>query len=500
MIDTDKLTVAGTLRSSARRGSAPRRPTSASPPTAATCCRPTPARTRSPSSRSLASARVGAKLAAAHRQRAVAQRGRTAVARSSSIGRIPVGSYPTAVGGRRRSGKRSSSGSRQGPRRRAKPERPRPESPPNSDDNINSFQYLPSIVTRQRRDPATSRPTAAIRKLTPTAARADRPPPNTQRRRPARRSRPGGPIKHVFYIVRENRTYDQILGDDPRGDGDPHLTLFGKHVTPNVHALVQRFPLLDHVYANSEASIDGHFWTSAGAVSDYVVKNWHQNYAGRGRPTTSASTRSPGRRRASSSTRPMHEGDLVVQLRRGDRRTFAAPRQGPHAGGDAPRTRKFANISTLRRPARSAAATTRRRRSAQRFATGQDGLRLDAAARRADRLARRASTASSSASQAQLATELGSRPSTTSSLPPTTTPRARRPGGARRTAMIADNDCGLGQIVDLISHSPIWNTSLILVVEDDSQDGADHVDAHRIPALAISPYTQRGAVVHDRYD
>src|SRR5262249_21494811 len=96
--------------------------------------------------------------------------------------------------------------------------------------------------------------------------------------------RAGGPIKHVFYIVRENRTYDQVLGDESRGDGDPALTLFGSAITPNLHALVQRFPLLDHVYANSEASIDGHYWTAAGAVSDYVTKNWHQNYAGRDRP------------------------------------------------------------------------------------------------------------------------------------------------------------------------------------------------------------------------
>ena len=75
-----------------------------------------------------------------------------------------------------------------------------------------------------------------------------------------------------------------------------------------------------------------------------------------------------------------------------------------------------------------------------------------------------------------------------------------KPGARTPDADVASNDWGLGQIVDLISHSPIWNSSLILVVEDDSQDGADHVDAHRIPALAISPYTRRGAVVHDRYD
>src|SRR3954469_22785378 len=74
------------------------------------------------------------------------------------------------------------------------------------------------------------------------------------------------------------------MGDDARGDGDPKLTLFGEQVTPNAHAIAKRFPLLDHVYANSEASIDGHFWTSAAKVSDYVHKAWNQNYGARGRP------------------------------------------------------------------------------------------------------------------------------------------------------------------------------------------------------------------------
>ncbi len=96
--------------------------------------------------------------------------------------------------------------------------------------------------------------------------------------------RPDGPIKHVFYVVRENRTYDQVLGDDARGDGHPRYALFGKQVTPNLHALVQRFPLLDRFYADSEASIDGHYWTAAATTSDYVQRTWRQNYAGRRYP------------------------------------------------------------------------------------------------------------------------------------------------------------------------------------------------------------------------
>src|SRR5581483_4153619 len=122
-----------------------------------------------------------------------------------------------------------------------------------------------------------------IRRYTQTAD-AQLAPSNPESPPPGTPLRPNGPIKHVFYIVRENRTYDQVLGDDPRGDADPGLTLFGRRITPNIHALVKRFPLLDHVYANSQASIDGHFWTAAAKVSDYVNKNWYQNYAGRGRP------------------------------------------------------------------------------------------------------------------------------------------------------------------------------------------------------------------------
>ena len=96
--------------------------------------------------------------------------------------------------------------------------------------------------------------------------------------------RADGPIKHVFFVVRENRSYDQVLGDVGRGNGDPHLAVFGKNVTPNLHALVTRFPLLDDVFANSEASIQGHYWTAAAIVPDYVDRNWVQEYGGRGRP------------------------------------------------------------------------------------------------------------------------------------------------------------------------------------------------------------------------
>ena len=200
---------------------------------------------------------------------------------------------------------------RQGARRRAEPERPATRYSPNDSDDAasTSFQYLPVARDGHERASCASRPTRSCGSLTPRAVSPAAPDQRAGAagRHPDRARRPK--IDHVFYIVRENRTYDQILGDDPRGDGDPKLTLFGEKITPNAHALARRFPLLDHVYANSEASIDGHFWTSAAAVSDYVVEELAPELraAAAGR-TTSASTRSPGPRSASSSTRPRSRG------------------------------------------------------------------------------------------------------------------------------------------------------------------------------------------------
>ena len=125
--------------------------------------------------------------------------------------------------------------------------------------------------------------TKTVRRLTPGSA-ADR--------RPAARaaevvsdSPPSGdatPLRHVFYVIRENRTYDQILGDLPAGNGDPSLCLFGEDSTPNAHALAREFVLLDNFYVNAEVSYDGHAYSTAAYATDFVEKVWPMNYAGRG--------------------------------------------------------------------------------------------------------------------------------------------------------------------------------------------------------------------------
>ncbi len=304
-------------------------------------------------------------------------------------------------------------------------------------------------------------------------------------------------------MVRENRTYDQILGDDERGDGDPKLTLFGEDVTPNAHALAERFPLLDHVYANSEASIDGHFWTSAASVSDYVTKNWHQNYAGRGRPydfgvysVTWPATGFLFDQAEKQGISWFNFGEAIagtVPLADADRR----PDETAQVAA------KFAKSDLGPLPGALAAPAGGQCFPNDASSGGKDVINQQEVFD-STKPAGASPTAGSRfecfRNRFNQWVGQGSVPAFTYLTLPNDHTSGTTPGARTPRAMIAENDFALGQVVDLISHSPIWERSLILVIEDDSQDGADHVDAHRIPAFAISPYTRRGAVVHTRYD
>ncbi len=364
------------------------------------------------------------------------------------------------------------------------------------------FDYLPSHtfgMSGVLRFPTDEK----IERLTPRAARQIRP-TNAQKPPADTPLTEDGPIDHVFYVVRENRSYDQILGDDPRGDGDPKLTLFGKKITPNVHALARRFPLLDHVYANSEASIDGHFWTSAGAVSDYVVKNWHANYAARERPYDFGvySVTWPSQRflfdqaarqgipyfnygEAIAGTVPLNDLDRTPEETAQVVGKFSKSDLGPLTPGPQPSPPSpcYSNDASIGRN----------------VITMQDNFDGSLPPDVSPLNTESRFKCFKQRFNQQLASPAGV-PDFNYMVLPNDHTEGTSPGRRTPNAMIADNDLAVGEIVDLISHSPIWKNSLILVIEDDSQDGADHVDAHRIPALAISPYTKRGAVVHDRYD
>jgi DNA-binding beta-propeller fold protein YncE len=416
------------------------------------------------------------------------------------VGRMPTASYPVFAGAtpkRERLIWIAAKGLGVGPN----PTGPNPLSPLDADNTINSFRYLPSIVSGI--SGSANFPTDAELRKQSKRANAQIKPVNVEKPPAGTPLAPGGPIKHVFYIVRENRTYDQVFGDVGRGNGDPKLALFGHDITPNAHALVERFPLLDNVYANSEASIDGHFWTSAGAVSDYVVKNWHQNYAGRGRPYDFGvyAVTWPAKRflfdaaqaqgisyfnygEAIAGTVPFPDKD------RNDAETQQSATKFSHSdlgeagfnllGVQAPSTNCYPNDASIGKDA----------------VTQQEVYDSTAPATAPGALSRAECFRQKFTAQDMA----GSVPAFTYMVLTNDHTNGLTPGRRTPQAMIADNDYALGEIVDTISHSSIWKSSMILVMEDDSQDGADHVDAHRIPALVISPYTKRRAVVHTRYD
>jgi DNA-binding beta-propeller fold protein YncE len=429
------------------------------------------------------------------------------------VGRIPTAAVPTDVDVTQRSCAAPRTKGRRHPARPSKapnescnklvwiaakgmgigpnPNGPNPLSPNDSDDNINTFQYMPSI-TFGRAGVLDFPSEGRIRKLSAEAdaqlhpSNAESPPPGTP-------LRPDGPIKHVFYIVRENRTYDQVLGDIAAGDGDPNLTLFGRTITPNMHALVERFGLVDHVYANSEASIDGHFWTSAAGVSDYVQKNWHANYGGRGRPYDFGvySVTWPG------------NGFLFDQAERDNISYF---NYGEAIAGVVPLTDKDRNAAETAEVATKLAHSD--------IQPGVGGCYPNDASINTDAITKQEVWDSSPPAGAPQPNEsrfdcfkthflaqdvTGTVPAFNYIVLPNDHTVGLSPGQRTPKAMIADNDYGLGQFVDLISHSNAWKSSAIFVIEDDSQDGADHVDAHRIPAAVISPYA-KGGVTHTRYD
>ncbi len=424
-------------------------------------------------------------------------------------GRVPTASFPTDVAadpaGCPRSTARdcgtlvwlSGKGLGFGPN----PNGPNPTDPRDNDNQINSFTYLPSAI----RGSVGVLALPGARRLAAMTAVASRQVVPVDAVRPPRDTplRPDGPIKHVFFIVRENRTYDQVLGDVAKGDGDPRLELFGPSVTPNVHALVGRFPLLDHVYADSEASIDGHFWTSAASGSDYVQKNWMQNYAARGRPYDFGvyAVTWPGNgflfdQAERQGISYFNYGEAVagvVPLPDKDRdpaMTAEVLRKFAHSdlGAGSP-TGVGATVAGECYPNDADIDTNAVTGNPTYDASPPPGAPANAESR-SNCFRRRFSQ--------QVAS--GTVPAFNYLVLPNDHTVGTTPGRRTPQAMVADNDYGLGQIVDAVSHSSVWRSSAIFVVEDDSQDGADHVDAHRIPAMVISPFTRPGAVVHDRYD
>jgi hypothetical protein len=253
------------------------------------------------------------------------------------------------------------------------------------------------------------------------------------------------------------------------------------------------FPLLDHVYADSEVSVDGHLITSGSYATDFVQKSLHANYSGRGRVLNAGQDPVTFPPRAFVFDQAVRQGVSFVN-------------DGEINAGVLPRS-SDGRPTFLNSVARTALGYP------QFFGCDNAGL-IPVTATDHDiacstdsgvlgpASALHAATSRIDFFQQQFSVELAT--GTVPALTYLTLPNDHTNGVSKNyptpKAMVADNDLGLGQLVDLISHSPIWSSSAIFVVEDDSQDGADHVDAHRMPVFVISPWARHGAVVHTRYD
>ncbi|MCC9609386.1 beta-propeller fold lactonase family protein [Blastopirellula sp. JC732] len=265
------------------------------------------------------------------------------------------------------------------------------------------------------------------------------------------------PIKHCVYIIKENRTYDQLFGDIQLGNGDPTLCIFPEQVTPNHHALAKQFVLLDNFYVESEVSADGHEWSMAAYATDFVEKTWPLSYrGGRGKLTYP----SEGKLKISEPS----SGYIWDQCKEAGVSYFSF--------GEFVDNGKTPN----------APATTKIAALQGHFDPQFRSYDLDYPdAKRADQFIRRWNQF----------IEEDNLPSFIILRLPNDHTYGTRIGKPTPTAMVADNDAALGRVVDAISHSKAWPQTAIFVVQDDAQNGSDHVDAHRTVALAISPYTQK---------
>jgi YVTN family beta-propeller protein len=255
------------------------------------------------------------------------------------------------------------------------------------------------------------------------------------------------PIKYVLYIIKENRTYDQVMGDMTDaggthiGNGDPHLTMYGEPITPNQHQLARDYVLLDNLYCNGEVSVDGHSWCDAAIATDWNVRSWLLSYSKHGKLPGNEELETPASgylwdlcRRHGVTYRNYGEGSQRVAS---ENRGLWAPAWKER---DMDRVKHW--IDDFTRCERA----------------GQEPPRF-----------------------------------TIMSLGENHT-QATRPGANTPDACVASNDLGVGRIVEAATHSKFWNQMAIFIIEDDAQNGPDHVDAHRTVGLVISPYCKRHAV------
>ncbi len=276
------------------------------------------------------------------------------------------------------------------------------------------------------------------------------------------------PIQHVVYIVRENRTYDQVFGDLKQGNGDPSLVLFGENVTPNLHKLAREFVLLDNFYVNADVSADGHNWSTAAIAPDYVQKMWPNKYASRRIPYD------------------FEEGD---------------PLSLPPAGY------LWTNAAGAGVSIRNFGYMVNNKPNAPIGSEQINGIRDPVLAKVTNHYYRGFDLSYPDVERVKVFLKELAEYEQSGQMPRLILMRlgndhtfGTAAGRIAPLSSAADNDWALGMLVEAISKSKFWNSTAIFVLEDDAQNGPDHVDSHRSPAFVISSYARRRAVDSTMYN
>ncbi len=330
------------------------------------------------------------------------------------------------------------------------------------------------------------------------------------------------PIKHVIYIIKENRTYDQDFGDIKGANGDPSLTMYGESITPNQHKLAEQFGVLDNFFDSGEVSGDGHVWSNAAITSDYTEKTWQQSYRGGERMYDFEGVVAEGypllegipdvnepesgylwTNLAKHGKTYYHFGEYVSTKfcgEKSDQNAASSPLEGtPEPGpgpcahpairkGDPIPANYGGGVSPYPWPIPLIDKDIATKAELQGHFDPQypdfnlsfpDQLRFEEFRTRFK----------------QWVNERGNghdaMPQFINLRFPNDHTAGTRPGSPTPKASVADNDLAVGRAVDLISHSPYWDDTAFFILEDDAQAGADHVDAHRSIALVVSKYAPR---------
>jgi YVTN family beta-propeller protein len=336
---------------------------------------------------------------------------------------------------------------------------------------------IPSAVVL-RRDTAQVRMDSRVSEILQAARRPPALVPRCARGKPVPAGEHGRSVlEHVVYVIKENRTYDQLFGDLPRGNGDPSLCLFGREVTPNHHALAEQFVLLDNFYCNGVVSADGHSWATEGNVTDHLEKSFGgftRSYTFGDDPLTYSSSGFIWSDVARHGLTFRNYGEMDYAEPEAKSATFT-DLYDRFRQGSPQHFKQSIGIRTLR------AASCR----------DYPGWNLKIPdVLRAGVFLKELKEYERKGNWPRFILLYLPNDHTSGTAPSAPTPRAQ----------VADNDRALGRVVEGITHSRFWPRTCIFVVEDDPQDGFDHVDGHRSLCLVISPYTRRSAVVSRFYN